>query len=91
MATDVTAAIAHWRFDNIDRRLVRQLAVPGGLGALGGVTLLASVDGDTLKPILSGLLLVMAGRILLRFGRRRTRRRCRSGRPVSAGPAAAIR
>ncbi len=69
VATGVTAAVAHWRFDNIDRRLVRQLAVPGSLGALGGVTVLASVDADTLKPILAVLLLVMAGRILLRFSR----------------------
>lgn len=69
VATGVTAAIAHWQFDNIDRRLVRRLAVPGSVGALGGVTVLASVDADTLKPILAVLLLLMAGRILLRFSR----------------------
>ena len=69
VATGLTAAVAHWRFDNIDRRLVRQLAVPGCLGALVGVTVLASVDGDGLKPVLAVLLLVMAARILLRFSR----------------------
>jgi uncharacterized membrane protein YfcA len=69
VATGITAAIAHWRFDNIDRRVVRRLALPGCLGALLGVTLLASVDGDTLKPILAVLLLVMAARILVRFSR----------------------
>ena len=69
VATGLTAAVAHWRFDNIDRRLVRRLAVPGCLGALVGVTVLASVDGDRLKPILAGLLLVMAARILVRFSR----------------------
>jgi uncharacterized membrane protein YfcA len=69
VATGLTAAVAHWRFDNIDRRLVRQLAVPGCLGALVGVTVLASVDGDRLKPILAVLLLVMGARILLRFSR----------------------
>lgn len=67
VATGVTAAIAHWRFDNIDRRLVRQLALPGSLGALLGVTVLANVDGDRLKPILAVLLVLMAVRILLRF------------------------
>ncbi len=67
VATGVSAAISHWRFDNIDRRLVRRLAGPGSLGALLGVTILANVDGDRLKPILSVLLLVMAARILLRF------------------------
>ena len=69
VATGLTAAVAHWRFDNIDRRLVGRLAVPGSLGALVGVTLLASVDGDTLKPLLAVLLLVMAIRILVRFSR----------------------
>jgi uncharacterized membrane protein YfcA len=69
VATGLTAAVAHWRFDNIDRRLVRRLAVPGCLGALLGVTLLASVDGDRLRPILAVLLLVMGARILVRFSR----------------------
>jgi uncharacterized membrane protein YfcA len=69
VATGITAAIAHWRFDNIDRHLVRRLALPGCLGALIGVTVLANVDGDNLKPVLAALLLVMAARILLRFSR----------------------
>lgn len=69
VAAGVTAAVAHWRFDNIDRQLVRRLAVPGCLGALVGVTILASVDGDQLKPVLAALLLLMAVRILLRFSR----------------------
>jgi len=69
VATGVTAAVSHWRFDNIDRDLVRRLAVPGSIGALLGVTVLANVDGDRLKPLLSVLLLLMAGRILWRFSR----------------------
>jgi uncharacterized membrane protein YfcA len=69
VATGVTAAVSHWRFDNIDRRLVLRLALPGCVGALIGVTILANVDGDQLKPILTVILLVMAGRILWRFSR----------------------
>ena len=69
VATGLSAAVAHWRFRNINRRLVLRLAVPGSLGALIGVTVLANVDGDTLKPILSLLLLVVAVRILWRFSR----------------------
>ena len=69
VATGITAAIAHWRFQNIDRALVRRLALPGSLGALIGVTVLASVEGDRLKPVLAMLLMVMAARILLRFSR----------------------
>ena len=69
VATGITAAIAHWRFDNIDRALVRRLAVPGAIGALVGVTVLTNVDGDVVRPLLSSLLLVMALRILVRFSR----------------------
>jgi len=69
VATGVTAAVSHWRFDNIDRDLVRRLAVPGSIGALLGVTVLANVDGDRLRPLLSVLLLLMAVRILWRFSR----------------------
>ncbi len=69
VATGISAAVSHWRFGNIDRRLVRRLAIPGSLGALVGVTVLANVDGDRLKPVLAVLLLVMAARILFRFSR----------------------
>jgi hypothetical protein len=69
VATGVAAAISHWRFRNIDHRLVLQLAIPGALGAVAGVTVLSNVDGDTLRPLLAVLLLVMGARILWRFSR----------------------
>ena len=69
VATGLSAAIAHWRFENIDRRLVIRLAVPGCVGALIGVTVLASVDEKQLKPALAALLLLVAARILWRFSR----------------------
>ena len=69
VATGISAAIAHWRFENIDRRLVLRLAGPGCAGALVGVTILASVDEKQLKPMLAGLLLIVAARILWRFSR----------------------
>jgi uncharacterized membrane protein YfcA len=68
-ATGLAAAISHWRFHNIDHRLVVRLAVPGMVGAVVGVTVLAIVDADTLKPILAGLLMVVGLRVLVRFSR----------------------
>ena len=65
----VAAAISQWRFRNIDHRLVLQLAIPGALGAVAGVTVLSNVDGDTVRPLLAVLLLVMGARILWRFSR----------------------
>jgi uncharacterized protein len=69
VATGMAAGVSHWSFRNIDRRLVLQLAIPGCLGAGLGVTVLASVDGDSLKPILAVLLILVGVRILVRFSR----------------------
>ena len=67
VATGLAAAISHWRFENIDHKLVARMAVPGCVGAALGVTILANVDGDDLKPVLSALLLLIGLRILVRF------------------------
>lgn len=67
VATGVAASIAHWRFDNIDRRLVIRLAWPGALGALIGTTILANVEGADLRPFLALLLMAVGFRILFRF------------------------
>ncbi len=67
VATGLVAGVSHWRFENIDRRLVLSLAIPGSIGALIGTTILANVDGDDLRPILAVLLMLVGVRILLRF------------------------
>ncbi len=69
VATGMTAAISHWRFGNINRRLVARLAIPGAFGALIGTTILANVDGDQIRPILAALLFLIGLRILVRFRR----------------------
>jgi uncharacterized protein len=69
VVTGLSAAISHWRFENIDHRLVVRLALPGMAGAIVGVTILASVDGDDLRPVLAILLLLIGVRILVRFSR----------------------
>jgi uncharacterized membrane protein YfcA len=69
VASGLAAGVSHWRFKNIDHRLVLQLAVPGMVGALVGVTVLNKVDGDTLRPYLAAMLLLVALRMLLRFSK----------------------
>ncbi len=70
VVTGIASAVSHWRFRNIDHRLVLQLAVPGALGAIIGVLVLSRIDGSTLRPVLAALLLVIGARILWRFSRR---------------------
>lgn len=69
IASGAAAAISHWRFRNIDRRIVKRLAIPGMAGAAIGATVLASVDGAELRPILAGLLVLVGARMLWRFSR----------------------
>jgi uncharacterized protein len=72
VVTGLASAVSHWRFGNVDRKLVLQLAIPGAFGALIGVTVLNHVDGDDIKPILAVLLLIVGVRILIRFSRQKT-------------------
>ncbi len=67
IATGLAAGVSHWRFNNIDRRLVLKLAIPGAIGAVIGTTVLANVDGDDLRPFLAVLLILVGIRILVRF------------------------
>ena len=69
VATGLAAGVSHWRFENIDRRLVLRLAIPGACGAGIGATVLANVDGTTLRPYLAVLLISVGLRILVRFSR----------------------
>jgi uncharacterized membrane protein YfcA len=69
VATGVAAAISHWRFRNIEKKLVLTLALPGVVGAILGVTVLSNVSGATLRPVLAVLLTVIGLRILFRFAR----------------------
>jgi uncharacterized protein len=69
LVTGIASAIAHWRLQNIERRLVLALALPGTLGAVLGVTVLSRIDGQTIRPYLAVLLTVVGVRMLVRFMR----------------------
>lgn len=53
------SGVSHWRFKNIDWRLVGRLAVPGMIGGATGAWLLSSVPGDVISPYITAYLLVM--------------------------------
>jgi uncharacterized membrane protein YfcA len=86
VATGVVGGVAHWRFGNVDRRIVIRLAVPGVFGALVGTLILTNIDGDRLRPILAALLFLIGVRILLRF-----RRPVTSTHPTEGGHAHDLR
>jgi uncharacterized membrane protein YfcA len=57
--TTGASAISHHAFGNVDRFLFRRLLIPAVLGAIIGAYLLSSLDGDVLKPYVSGYLIIM--------------------------------
>lgn len=69
VASGMAAGVSHWRFKNIDHRLVLQLAIPGCVGAVIGATVLSNIDGDTLRPYLAAMLLLVGLRMLFRFSK----------------------
>ena len=43
IGTTLASGIAHWRRDNVDKKILLWLAIPGGIGAFSGATFLASL------------------------------------------------
>ncbi len=76
VGTTLASGAAHWRFGNIDWRIVSIMAIPGGVFAFIGATFLVSLDGDTAKPWVALLLLSLGVYVMYRFlrlgGRRPT-------------------
>ena len=74
VGTTFVSGISHWRLGNVRWHTVRWLAVPGGIGAFAGATILSGVDGSVLKPWIAGLLCALGCYILVRFAFGATRR-----------------
>lgn len=67
VGTTLVSGFAHWRFGNVDWTVVRRIALPGGVGAFVGATVLSSVDGDTITPWTATILLGLGLIVLARF------------------------
>ncbi|MFP5252999.1 MAG: sulfite exporter TauE/SafE family protein [Actinomycetes bacterium] len=67
IGTTLVSGISHHKLGNVDWRTVGIIAVPGGVGAFAGATFLSSIDGDTAKPWVAGLLLALGVYVVYRF------------------------
>jgi uncharacterized protein len=67
VGTTLVSGAAHWRLGNIDWRIVSIIALPGGIGAFVGATLLSNMDAETAIPIVSVILLSLGFYVLWRF------------------------
>ncbi|MEN0128277.1 MAG: sulfite exporter TauE/SafE family protein [Brevundimonas sp.] len=67
IGTTLASGISHWRFGNVDWRVVRRVGVPGAIGAFVGATFLSHLAIDLAKPIMSLVLFTLGVYILVRF------------------------
>jgi uncharacterized membrane protein YfcA len=62
-----SATVAHWRFGNVDWKMVGRLGVPGAVGAFAGATFLSSLSTEAAKPWMAGILCALGLYVLVRF------------------------
>jgi uncharacterized protein len=78
VGTTLASGASHWRFGNVDWRVVGILAVPGAVGAVLGAYVLVSMTEDA-EPYMAGILLLLGVYVLLRFSSRAVAKRVVSG------------
>ena len=69
VGTTLAAGISHWRFGNVDWKVVGRIAIPGAIGAFAGATVLSALSTKSAAPWMAGILLVLGCYLLLRFSR----------------------
>lgn len=74
LGTTLVSGFSHWRFGNIDWKIVFSLAIPGAIAAFIGATMLSNLSLDAAEPITSAILFVIALNLMWRFSRGRTKR-----------------
>jgi uncharacterized protein len=67
IGTTLVSGASHWRFGNVDWRVLARIAIPGGIGAFGGAMALSYVSAEAATPWVAGILLVLGIYVLSRF------------------------
>jgi len=66
IGTTLASGASHWHRDNIDKDILKKIAIPGGIGALLGATFLSNIDLSSSKIFISTLLLLLGFVLLYR-------------------------
>jgi uncharacterized membrane protein YfcA len=66
IGTTLASGASHWQRDNIDRDILKKIAIPGGIGAILGATFLSNIDLSGGKIFISTLLLLLGFVLLYR-------------------------
>jgi len=66
IGTTLVSGASHWQVQNVDRKILLKLAIPGGIGAFLGATFLSWIDLSSGKIFISTLLLLLGFLLLYR-------------------------
>ncbi|MGL5857515.1 MAG: sulfite exporter TauE/SafE family protein [Angustibacter sp.] len=67
IGTTLASGAAHWRFGNVDWRVVLRVGVPGAAGAFVGATVLSSLSTEAAQPLMALILVSLGVYLLVRF------------------------
>src|SRR3954471_11774172 len=67
IGTTLVSGVAHWRFGNVDWKVVAKIGIPGAVGSFAGATLLSGLSTAVAAPVMSLILLSLGVYILVRF------------------------
>ncbi len=67
IGTTLASGASHWKFGNVDWRVVLKIGIPGAVGAFAGATFLSSLDTSVAAPVMSLILLTLGVYVLVRF------------------------
>jgi uncharacterized membrane protein YfcA len=81
IGTTLASGLAHWKFGNVDWKVVAKVGVPGAVGSFAGATFLSNLSTEVAAPVMSLILVALGAYILVRFTLRGLDRR-NLGKPV---------
>jgi uncharacterized membrane protein YfcA len=80
IGTSAVSGFSHVKLGNVDKKVLSRIAIPGGIGAFLGATVLAGLSTQAARPWASALLLILGWYVFIRFLFNRTVH-LRKGRP----------
>ncbi|MGY1823953.1 sulfite exporter TauE/SafE family protein [Geodermatophilus sp. SYSU D00079] len=81
IGTTLASGLSHWKFGNVDWKVVAKIGVPGAVGAFLGATVLSNLSTEVAAPVMSLILLALGVYLLIRFTLRGVDRR-HLGKPM---------
>ncbi|AWB82654.1 sulfite exporter TauE/SafE family protein [Corynebacterium yudongzhengii] len=71
LGTTLASGLSHWKFGNVEWRIVATIGIPGAIGSFVGATFLSRLSLDAAQPLTATILAAIGLLLLIRFARTR--------------------